>query len=113
MGHARCSRAASKEIQMPLVEFELSDGIMLIRMNRPERLNALNAEMREALAQAWTEFHTSKEAEVCIYTGTGRGFCVGEDMRESVERGAAGRTPTSIENPYESGKIEKPVIAAV
>jgi enoyl-CoA hydratase/carnithine racemase len=98
---------------MPLVETENKDGVMLIRMNRPERLNALNAEMREELAQAWTEFHTRTDAAVCIYTGVGRGFCVGEDMRESVERGAAGRTPTSIENPYEAGKIEKPVIAAV
>jgi enoyl-CoA hydratase/carnithine racemase len=98
---------------MPLVETEISDGIMLIRMNRPERLNALNAEMREDLAQAWTEFNISKAAEVAIYTGTGRGFCVGEDMRESVERGAVGRTTTSIENPYEVGKIDKPVIAAI
>lgn len=98
---------------MALVESELNDGIMTITMNRPERLNALNAEMREELAQAWTEFHTSQDAEVCIYTGVGRGFCVGEDMRESVERGTAGRTPTSIENPYEAGKIEKPVIAAI
>jgi len=99
-----------------VVETEKSDGIMVIRMNRPERLNALGSELREALAQAWCDFRDSKDMEVAIFTGTGRAFCAGEDMKESVERGtvgsAAGPRP-SQENPYDSGKLDKPVIAAI
>ena len=42
-----------------------------------------SVEMRSELAKAWTEFRHSKEFEVAIFTGTGRGFCAGEDMKES------------------------------
>ena len=40
--------------------------------------------MRTELAETWTEFRHSKELEVAIFTGTGRGFCAGEDMKESL-----------------------------
>ena len=75
---------------MSIVETEQRDGIFVIRMNRPERLNALGSELRQALAEAWCDFRDSRDLEVAIYTGTGRAFCVGEDMKESVERGAVG-----------------------
>jgi enoyl-CoA hydratase/carnithine racemase len=98
------------------VETEQRDGIFVIRMNRPERLNALGVELRNALADAWREFRDSRELEVAIFTGTGRGFCVGEDMKESVERGrvggGSGEAPV-FENPYMSGEIQKPIIAAI
>ncbi len=107
---------------MSVVETERRDGIFVIRMNRPERLNALGSELRVALADAWCEFRDSRELEVAIYTGTGRAFCVGEDMKESVERGSVGggavgggeavRQPAR-ENPYMSGEIQKPIIAAI
>ena len=82
-------------------------------MNRPERLNALNHEMRTELAEAWNEFRHSKELEVAIFTGTGRGFCAGEDMKESLQNGVAGGRRPEIEDPFMSGKLEKPVIAAI
>ncbi len=98
---------------MALVEIEPDTGIMVIRLNRPERMNALSMEMRELLAEAWCEFRDSRELEVAIVTGTGRAFCAGEDMKESVERGTIGRQATRVENPYMAGKLDKPVIAAV
>ena len=82
-------------------------------MNRPERLNALNHEMRTMLAETWTEFRHSKELEVAIFTGTGRAFCAGEDMKESLAERRARRGGTAIEDPFMSGALEKPVIAAV
>jgi enoyl-CoA hydratase/carnithine racemase len=101
---------------MSVVETERRDGIFVIRMNRPERLNALGSELRDALAQAWCEFRDSHDLEVAIYTGVGRAFCVGEDMKETVERGTVGagtgRGPMS-ENPYMTGEIQKPIIAAI
>src|ERR1700739_807181 len=98
---------------MAVVETERQGQILVIRMNRPERLNALNTEMRAALAETWTMFRTSDEFEVAIFTGTGRGFCAGEDMKESVERGVPGGQRPAIEDPFLSGALEKPVIAAV
>jgi enoyl-CoA hydratase/carnithine racemase len=99
---------------MSVVETEQRDGIFVIRMNRPDRLNALGSELRAALAEAWCEFRDSRDLEVAIYTGTGRAFCVGEDMKESVERGTVGggRGPMA-ENPYMTGDIQKPIIAAI
>src|SRR6266567_4439188 len=98
---------------MPIVETELDGGIMVVRMNRPERLNALGTEMRAELAQAWCEFRESRDAEVAIFTGSGRAFCAGEDMKESVERGRAGGVRPQLENPYDDGTLTKPVIAAI
>jgi len=76
---------------MAIVETERHGQVMVIRMNRPERLNALGQEIRHDLAEAWCEFRDSDQLEVAIFTGTGRAFCAGEDMKESVERGAPGR----------------------
>jgi enoyl-CoA hydratase/carnithine racemase len=96
-----------------MVETEHRDQVMLIRMNRPERLNALGRELRDGLAQAWCEFRDSDRLEVAVFTGTGRAFCAGEDMKESLERGAPGRGRQAIEDPFMNGTLQKPVIAAV
>ncbi|HEV7392620.1 MAG TPA: enoyl-CoA hydratase-related protein, partial [Burkholderiales bacterium] len=69
---------------MSILELERQDGVMVIRMNRPDRMNALGAELRSALADAWCEFRDSSTLEVAIFTGTGRAFCAGEDMKESL-----------------------------
>ena len=75
---------------MAFVEIERREQVMLIRIIRPERLNALGQEIRTGLAEAWCEFRDSDQLEVAVFTGTGRAFCAGEDMKESVERGAPG-----------------------
>lgn len=100
---------------MSILETERQDGVMVIRLNRPERMNALGQELRAAMAEAWCEFRDSRELEVAIFTGTGRAFCAGEDMKESLERGKAGSasSPTARENPYDLGTLEKPVIVAI
>ena len=70
---------------MSFVEVERNDGIMVVRLNRPDRMNSLGTEMRNLMADAWCEFRDSKDLEVAIFTGTGRAFCAGEDMKESVK----------------------------
>src|ERR1700719_4210096 len=98
---------------MAVVETEEHGQILVVRMNRPERLNALSHEMRTHLAEAWTEFRCSERFEVAIFTGTGRGFCAGEDMKESLAAGTPGGRRPAMEDPFMSGALEKPVIAAV
>jgi enoyl-CoA hydratase/carnithine racemase len=98
---------------MPVVETERHGQILVVRMNRPERLNALNHEMRTKLAETWTEFRHDDTLEVAIFTGAGRGFCAGEDMKESLENNAPGGRRPAIEDPFMSGALEKPVIAAI
>ncbi|MDP6707616.1 MAG: enoyl-CoA hydratase/isomerase family protein, partial [Alphaproteobacteria bacterium] len=98
---------------MAVVETETHGQVLVVRMNRPERLNALNGEMRAELAETWTRFRESDTLEVAIFTGTGRGFCAGEDMKESLQDGAPGGRRPEKEDPFMSGALEKPVIAAV
>ncbi len=98
---------------MAVVETEKHGQIFVVRMNRPDRLNALNHEMRTELSAAWNAFRTSRELEVAIFTGAGRGFCAGEDMKESLKDGTPGGRRPEIEDPFMSDKLEKPVIAAI
>ena len=98
---------------MAVVETERHGQILVVRMNRPERFNALSHEMRTRLAETWTEFRRDNELEVAIFTGTGRAFCAGEDMKESLQHGSPGGRRPAIEDPFMSGVLEKPVIAAV
>ncbi|HVB17744.1 MAG TPA: enoyl-CoA hydratase/isomerase family protein, partial [Stellaceae bacterium] len=98
---------------MDVVETEEHGQILVVRMNRPERLNALNHEMRSRLAETWSEFRRSDRFEVAIFTGAGRGFCAGEDMKESLANNMPGGRRPETPDPFMSGELEKPVIAAV
>jgi enoyl-CoA hydratase/carnithine racemase len=98
---------------MAVVETKRHGQILVVRMNRPERLNALNHEMRTRLAEIWTEFRHDDGLEVAIFTGAGRAFCAGEDMKESLAHGTPGGKRPAIPDPFMSGALEKPVIAAV
>ncbi|MCC6387737.1 MAG: enoyl-CoA hydratase/isomerase family protein [Dehalococcoidia bacterium] len=98
---------------MAIVETETGGGVTVIRMNRPERMNALGNELRARLAEAWTAFRDDPDSEVAIFTGSGRAFCAGEDMKESLERGAAGLPALAAEDPFMAGKLDKPVIGAI
>ena len=71
---------------MSFVETEINGQIITIRLNRPERLNALSTVIRDGMADAFNRFHEDKDLEVAILTGTGRGFCAGEDMKESIDK---------------------------
>ena len=98
---------------MAVVETERHGQVLIVRMNRPERLNALSADMLVALSETWTAFRHSTELEVAILTGTGRGFCAGEDMKETLTTGKPGGVRPKLADPFRDGTLEKPVIAAV
>ncbi len=99
------------------VTFQLDGHVATITYNRPDALNAINAEMRRDLNDAFSRFRDDEDAWVAIVTGAGRAFCAGGDLRDGA--GAAGEfAGTFWEKPtlnsFESGwEIFKPVIAAV
>src|SRR5438445_11138077 len=80
----------SGDKHMAVVETERHGHILVVRMNRPERLNALNQEMRTRLAETWTEFRHDVGLAAATFTGTGRGCGAGEDLEEMLQRGAHG-----------------------
>ena len=66
---------------MSTVIYEKSDHIVTITMNRPEKHNAMNAQMLVELANAWASFRDDADARVAILTGAGdRAFCAGADL---------------------------------
>ena len=69
------------------VTFELSDRIATITLNRPDRLNAINEEMREDFSRLFTEIQTNEDIGVIIITGAGRAFSAGGDIEYSSVNG--------------------------
>ena len=67
---------------MPLATYELDGHVATITYNRPEALNAINAEMRRDLNDAFSRFRDEEDAWVAIVTGAGRAFCAGGDVRD-------------------------------
>src|ERR1700752_2129596 len=58
------------------------DGVVVVRLNRPERLNAINEVMQTELGQALGDLAADRSAHAVILTGAGRGFCAGIDVRD-------------------------------
>ena len=98
------------------VLYDKDGHIVTITYHRPERMNAINGEMRDALNTAWLHFRDDVDAWVAILTGAGRAFCAGADIREGGAAGTFAGTfwekPTI--NSFESGlELFKPTIAAI
>jgi len=64
------------------IVLEKKEGIATITLNRPDRLNALSSEMNRELWHAIEEIESDTSSRVLVLTGTGRAFCVGEDVKE-------------------------------
>jgi enoyl-CoA hydratase/carnithine racemase len=58
------------------------DGVVVLRLNRPERLNAINEAMQTELTQVLGDLADDSSARAVVLTGSGRGFCAGIDMRD-------------------------------
>ncbi len=102
---------------MPVLIYEKKNRIAYLTLNRPESMNAINGELREALTEAWSDFNNDNEMWVAILTGAGeKAFCAGRDLKERAARDAATQGP-SQGRPLASlaigSNIWKPVIAAI
>jgi 2-(1,2-epoxy-1,2-dihydrophenyl)acetyl-CoA isomerase len=74
----------------------VEDGVALLTLNRPERLNAFSDEMLRALIEAFTRLGAEAEVRAIVLTGAGRGFCAGGDIK-----GMANRKPRTFEQRIE------------
>ena len=77
---------------MTKLQFEVADGVAIVTFNRPERLNALDADSHALLAATWAEIKRRPEIRALVLTGNGRGFCVGMDLKNVGERGEFRKT---------------------
>lgn len=68
-----------------LIQEEHSNGVAILRLNRPEKLNALNLEMSRALVHAFLRNAEDKSVRSIVITGAGRAFCAGGDLGQIRE----------------------------
>jgi 2-(1,2-epoxy-1,2-dihydrophenyl)acetyl-CoA isomerase len=99
---------------------ERADGVATLIMNRPESMNSLSVELKEALLAAARDVSADPAVRAVVLAGTGRGFCVGQDLREHVALLEANdpsplSTVTEHYNPLllALARMPKPLIAAV
>ncbi|MCX7162205.1 MAG: enoyl-CoA hydratase/isomerase family protein [Betaproteobacteria bacterium] len=62
------------------IRFEIDEGVGIITLNRPEKLNAISWELAEELAGLLTDLRTRDEVRCIVLTGAGRAFCAGGDV---------------------------------
>ena len=100
-----------------VVQRRVQDGVALLTLNRPDRLNAWTAEMERVYFGLLEECAAAVEVRVIVVTGAGRGFCAGADMQELQAIGD-GSLEVSAEVHERRPQIfplsiPKPIIAAV
>ncbi len=93
---------------------EESGGIVTLTLNRPEKMNALSRELRDALAKAFTDLESDPEVHVVILTGAGRAFCAGLDLKELSSTGTDTTATFSATDMLEAmAAYRGPIIGAI
>lgn len=98
------------------IKIEKVDGVAILTLNRPERLNAVNGAMHSELMNLFLDVQADPDVRAAVLTGAGRAFCAGGDFGG----GADMRSKSGIPMIQEARRIvdnlldcEKPVVAAI
>jgi len=102
------------------IVFEASEGVARLTLNRPDRLNSLNARMHEEIAAVLGTVESDPGVRALLITGAGRGFCAGQDLNLRDAGAASGDfdAGAALERYYNPlirrlRALAKPVVAAV
>ncbi|MGB9464559.1 MAG: enoyl-CoA hydratase-related protein [Candidatus Acidiferrum sp.] len=114
------SNAAQTAPTGPVIIESKHDGIAILVMNRPDKLNALNGELSTALNEALSRIAEDNSIHVVVLTGAGRAFCAGGDLG-AIGRGRERNETAELGPILRSGMqavlkmrlMPQPVIAAV
>ena len=107
-------------LSQPVLLDRLESGVLTLTLNRPERLNAFNAALIEALSAAVKRAGTEPECRAVLITGAGRGFCAGADLANRAFK--PGEARPDLGEALEKGinpiirairNLPKPVVCAV
>jgi enoyl-CoA hydratase/carnithine racemase len=103
-----------------VVEKAVEQGVAVITLNRPERLNAWTAEMEQLYFGMLEECAVREDVRAIVVTGAGRGFCAGADMQELQQLGEADASPAAMAEARQERRpqtlpltIPKPILAAI
>ncbi|MEO7351901.1 MAG: enoyl-CoA hydratase-related protein [Marmoricola sp.] len=103
------------------VRYDVHDGVATITLNRPDAMNSLDVSTKEALLAAVSEAEQDAGVRCVVLTGSGRAFCVGQDLKEHIsilQSSGAETLFRTVEEHYNPivtalATMPKPVVAAV
>jgi enoyl-CoA hydratase/carnithine racemase len=103
------------------IQWEVREHTGIIRLNRPERLNAIDNVMRNEVEHVLRAAEADNDVWTVIVTGNGRGFCSGADLKARADAEKAGNTAMNPQPLFDMkyyyaiglSQINKPTIAAV
>lgn len=91
-----------------------SDGVVLLRFNRPEAMNALNTDLRAALTKAFADLAERDDVRCIVMTGNEKAFVAGADLKEMSDKGTTEVTRMEVLRMWSVlAQCPKPLIAAV
>jgi enoyl-CoA hydratase/carnithine racemase len=102
-----------------VVIYEKKDKIAYIKLNRPDKMNAINKKVAEAIREIWADFRDDDNIYVAILSGAGKSFCAGADVKDlgEVEKGRykMSQSITLGDRPIgpSAYSIKKPIIGAL
>ena len=100
-----------------VVKRTVDQGVALLTLNRPDRLNAWTGEMQRTYFDLLEDCATREDVRVIVVTGAGRGFCAGADMQSLQDIGAGGLESAASQQDARPQAfplgISKPIIAAI
>jgi enoyl-CoA hydratase len=99
-------------MNLETIDYEKKGGVAYVTLNRPKKLNAMNALLHQELARAWADFRDDPELRVAILSGRGRCFSAGADL--------SGGAPTErfsytgdFPDITQTRRVFKPIVAAL
>ena len=103
------------QTQSDVVQMQVEDGVALLTLNRPDRLNAWTGEMEHAYFAMLDQCAAAEDVRVIVVTGAGRGFCAGADMQELQAIGDSGVSAEAHDRREQTFplSVPKPIIAAL
>ena len=97
-----------------IIKYEQHDAVAVIALHRPDAMNSFNTELRAALVEAFARAHEDDSVRVVLFTGEGRCFSAGADLKAGIERDVTEILQIEYRPVQEAiASIPKPVIAAV
>jgi len=102
---------------MSSIQFEIEDGVGIIRLNRPGVFNSFNREMAVAFQDVLDVYEETRAVRAIYITGIGKAFCAGQDLQEATDPKGP-KLQTIVRQHYNPiierlRNIEKPIVAAV
>ena len=100
-----------------LVQVQIEDGVALLTLNRPDRLNAWTEELEHTYFDLLERCGADEQVRAIVVTGAGRGFCAGADMQSLQALGESGVSDAQRERERRAQSfpltVPKPIIAAI